>query len=121
MRKKRIVPGCSALSLRYCSSIGVDSTIGSLAGHDVVRKTALPAQALSQGARLVARRVRPRAHAEDGCGLTPLEHLDIAHAGEPQVLRERVGELPAGECAHLDRVSPPIGRPSAGGPALRIP
>src|SRR2546422_9545351 len=102
MRKKRIVPGCSALSLRYWSSIGVYSPIGSLGGNDVVREAALPAQALSQGARLVAGRVGPGAHAEDGGGLPPLEHLDIPHAGEPQILRERLGELAARECSHLD-------------------
>src|SRR5262245_25596300 len=107
MRKKRSVPGCSALSLRYWSSIGVDSIGGGLAGDDVVGEAALPPQALAQGARFVAGAEGSGPDPVDGRGLTAFEHLDVAHARDPEVLRERIREIPAREGADLDRVAAP--------------
>src|SRR3989442_15143533 len=107
MRKKRIVPGCSALSLRYWSSIGVDSMEVGLARHDVVGEAALPPEPLSQRPGLVARGVGPRAHAIDRRDPPPPRHPHVPGAGCPGTLRGRARPPPPEESPNLGGGAPP--------------
>src|SRR6185436_11951896 len=97
-------PGCSALSRRYWSSIGVDST-GPLARNDRVREAALPTEPLAHGLRLVARREGACAHAEDGWRFRARFHGDVLDARRLEILRERLGEIAPAERSDLERES----------------